>query len=215
MTGLSFRLGSRLLVALACAANLIAAEPPAIHVHNFAKVNDRIYRGGEPSLVGLQELGAMGIKIDVDLREPGEAADFERKQAEKLGMKYVAVPMNGFLAPTNAQIEKVLSLLIQDKSDPIFVHCRRGKDRTGTVIACYRIQHDGWGNAAALEEAKKFGMSFAERGMRSYILHFKPLSFSDISRLSPAAADRGQGASRSALTRLHSTIYWNSPMSSS
>ena len=31
---------------------------------------------------------------------------------------------------------------------PIFVHCRRGKDRTGTVIACYRIQHDGWANHA-------------------------------------------------------------------
>src|SRR5438270_1356495 len=137
MTGLSFRVGLRLLVLFACAANLlVAAQPPAIHVHNFAKVNDRIYHGGEPSLVGLQELGAMGIKIDVDLRESGEAADFERKQAEKLGMKYVPVPMNGFAAPSNAQIEKVLSLLLQDKSDPIFVHCRRRKERTGTVIAC-------------------------------------------------------------------------------
>ncbi len=192
-TRVSFRIGPRLLVALVCgAASLLAAEPPAIHVHNFAKVTDRIYRGGEPELVGLQELGAMGIKIDVDLREAGEASDFERKQAEKLGMKYVAVPMNGFLAPSNEQMEKVLFLLMQEKSDPIFVHCRRGKDRTGTVIACYRIQHDGWSNAAALAEARKFGLSFAERGMRSYILHFKPLSSSDISRLSSSNAQAGK-----------------------
>jgi protein tyrosine/serine phosphatase len=66
-------------------------------------------------------------------------------------------------------------------SDPVFVHCRRGKDRTGTVIACYRIQHDGWTNIHALEEAKSHGMSFAERSMRAYILHFKP--FTDFSVL--------------------------------
>jgi protein tyrosine/serine phosphatase len=56
----------------------------------------------------------------------------------------------------------------------VFVHCRRGKDRTGTVIACYRIQHDGWDNRHALEEAKEHGMSSFERAMRAYILSFKP-----------------------------------------
>jgi hypothetical protein len=44
------------------------------------------------------------------------------------------------------------------------------------VIACYRIQHDGWGNDRALEEAKEYGMSFVERGMRSFILHFSSAS---------------------------------------
>jgi protein tyrosine/serine phosphatase len=159
-------------------------------VHNFGQVNKQIYRGGEPSLVGLQELGAMGVKIDLDLREPGGATDFERKEVEKLGMKFMNIPLSAFFAPTNAQMEKVLSLLMQDKSDPIFVHCLRGKDRTGTVIACYRIQHDGWSNGAALEEARKFGMSFTERGMRSYITHFRPLSTTEIFGVGGPVASR-------------------------
>ncbi len=186
-----FRSTLRALLAVTCAAGLLNAQSPAIHVHNFGQVNKQIYRGGEPSLVGLQELGAMGVKVDLDLREPGGATDFERKEAEKLGMKFINVPLSAFFAPTNAQIEKVLSLLMQEKSDPIFVHCLRGKDRTGTVIACYRIQHDGWSNAAALDEARKFGMSFTERAMRAYIAHFRPLSTTQIFGVGGPLASRG------------------------
>jgi protein tyrosine/serine phosphatase len=55
------------------------------------------------------------------------------------------------------------------------VHCWRGKDRTGTIIACYRIQHDGWSSRQALKEAEQRGLSHAEFGMRSFILKFSPL----------------------------------------
>ncbi len=116
----------------------------------------------------------MGVKIDIDLREAGEGTETEKRAAEKLGMKYVNIPIGAFSAPTKEQMEHVLSLLL-GSSDTVFVHCRRGKDRTGTVVACYRIQHDGWDNRRALDEAKQHGMSLAERAMRAYILHFAPL----------------------------------------
>ena len=165
-------------LAVLCVTSLaFAAENPAAHVRNFGEVNDHLFRGAEPSLVGLQELGAMGVKMVIDLRESGEGTDFERQQAEKLGMKYVNIPFAPFSAPTRAEMEHVLTLL-QDDSQHIFVHCRRGKDRTGTVIACYRIQHDHWDNRQALQEAKKYGISIAEPAMRSYILHFSPRTLS-------------------------------------
>jgi protein tyrosine/serine phosphatase len=91
-------------------------------------------------------------------------------------MKYLNVPFPPFSAPSKQEIDRVLSILLHDDSDTIFVHCRRGKDRTGTVIACYRVQHDGWDNQKALQEARQHGMSMMERGMQSYILNFRPAS---------------------------------------
>jgi len=56
----------------------------------------------------------------------------------------------------------------------VFIHCRRGADRSGTVLACYRISHDHWENQKALKEAKTYGLSTFERAMRSFIQHFQP-----------------------------------------
>jgi tyrosine-protein phosphatase SIW14 len=154
----------------------LADSLPAVDVGNFAQVNDHLYRGAAPSAVGLQELGAMGVKLVIDLRETGKQTGVEKAQAEKLGIRYVNVPLRPTSAPTQAEISHVLSLLSQNETARVFVHCRRGKDRTGTVIACYRIQHDGWTNKKAQTEANGYGMSRVERGMRSFIVHFTPLA---------------------------------------
>ncbi len=156
----------------------LAANPPAVRVANFSQVDEYVFRGAAPSEKGLEDLRALHISIDLDLREPGEAETAERAEAERLGMQYINIPMKPFSAPTNDQIRSALAVLLSASthSQRVFVHCRRGKDRTGTVIACYRIQHDGWTNRQALEEARKHGISVVERGMRSYILHFQPVS---------------------------------------
>jgi protein-tyrosine phosphatase len=57
---------------------------------------------------------------------------------------------------------------------PVFVHCLRGKDRTGTVVAVYRIARDGWTNRQALDEARKLGLSRWARSMSRYILRYTP-----------------------------------------
>ena len=165
-----------LAIWLCCASAMAGADLPVTHIRNFDRVNDHIYRSGEPSTVGLQELGALGIKRVIDLREKSGATAFEKETLEKLGIKYTNVPFAGFSAPTDQQVQSVLKLLTTNDPSPILVHCRRGKDRTGTVIACYRIQHDGWDNRRALAEAKEHGMSRLERSMQAYILHFTPVS---------------------------------------
>jgi protein-tyrosine phosphatase len=120
-------------------------------------------------------LRALGVKVIVDLRLSGQGCDAENLAVRNLGMKYVNVPLPALSAPSAAQIEKLLAILFHSDSEPVFVHCRRGKDRTGTVLACYRIQHDSWDNRRALEEAKSYGMSRLERSMQEYVLHFKAL----------------------------------------
>jgi protein tyrosine/serine phosphatase len=156
-------------------ALVYAGDITALHVRNFGEINSHLYRGAAPSPAALEELRALGVKVIVDLRLPGEGPEAESLKVRSLGMKYVNVPLAAWSPPTRAQIEQVLLLLYSSDSEPVFIHCRRGKDRTGTVLACYRIQHDNWDNRRALEEAKSYGMSRLERSMQDYVLHFTAL----------------------------------------
>ncbi len=153
-------------------ALLYGADTPA--VGNFHQVDDHLFRGAEPSEGGLESLAKLGIKTIVDL-EPGKTRSRkEQNRAEALGMRYVNVPMSGLVAPSSDQIAKALAALQSSTEGPVFVHCRRGKDRTGTVVACYRIAQDHWPNQKALAEARSLGMSSVERGMKRYILSYQP-----------------------------------------
>jgi tyrosine-protein phosphatase SIW14 len=152
-----------------------AADVQPLGVPNFHQVNERIYRGGQPSNTGFQSLAKLGIKTVIDLRPASEhSTSSEEQTVEATGMKYINVPMSGLAAPPNQDVSKVLALLDAGSQGPVFVHCKRGADRTGTVIACYRIEHDRWENEKALEEARSLGMRWIEIGMKHYIMNFKP-----------------------------------------
>jgi tyrosine-protein phosphatase SIW14 len=114
------------------------------------------------------------VKVVIDLRDGGSRSVEEQKKVEAAGMRYVSIPFAGMAAPSAANVAKVLALFNDASTGPVFVHCRRGADRTGTVVACYRISHDGWNNQNALLEAKKFGMSWTEIAMQHYVLKFHP-----------------------------------------
>jgi tyrosine-protein phosphatase SIW14 len=142
-------------------------------VHNFHQLNDHLYRGAQPSDLGFGQLAKLGVKTIIDLREAGDRSASEQKTVEAAGMHYLSFPMAGYSVPSADVMTKLLALFEDAKSGPVFVHCRRGADRTGTVLAVYRMVHDHWENAKALAEAKALGMSWTERAMQSYITHYK------------------------------------------
>ena len=152
----------------------VAAARDWSDLPNFHSVNPRLFRGGQPTPAGFHKLAKMGIKTVVDLREPGQRSAAEKKIVEAAGMRYVSVPMRGFHTPTEDQIAAVLRVFNDSSATPVFVHCRRGADRTGTVVACYRISHDGWENRRALNEARSLGMNWLERSLQHYVLAYKP-----------------------------------------
>jgi len=158
--------------ALFLAASAYAQQAPA-GVANFHVVNDHVYRGGQPSDAGFQALAKMGVKTILDLREPDGRSQAEKKMVEAAGMKYVNIPFYGISTPPPAQVANALSILNNKDNGAVFVHCRRGSDRTGTVIAAYRVGHDGWTNAKALDEAKGYGMTFLAVGMHHFIRDYR------------------------------------------
>jgi protein tyrosine phosphatase (PTP) superfamily phosphohydrolase (DUF442 family) len=142
-------------------------------VPNFHQVTDRIFRGGQPDSRAWPELAKLGVKTVIDLRRPGEhSTTAESIAVSTAGMRYVNVPMDGFATPTSTQIAYPLALL--DDDEPVFVHCKLGCDRTGTVIAAYRISRQGWENQKALTEARQKGLHWWENGMRRFIAAYHP-----------------------------------------
>jgi uncharacterized protein (TIGR01244 family) len=142
---------------------------------NFQKVDEHVYRGAQPTDNGFQELAQLGIKTVVDLRDIGEHSQAdEQKVVTDLGMRYVSIPMHGMSTPKDDQVAAVEALLNDASSGPVFVHCKRGADRTGMAIAVYRMSHDSWDNKKALAEAKSNGMSFFERAIQHYVMDYKP-----------------------------------------
>ena len=143
-------------------------------VGNFHQVDQNVYRGGQPTDEGFQNLAKLGIKTIIDLRHGSEHADAERKAAESAGLHYINVPMEGLDPPTDQQISKLITVLESADQAPVFVHCREGKDRTGAVVASYRIAHDHWTNEKALEEAKACGLHSTQHPRTNFILNFVP-----------------------------------------
>jgi protein tyrosine/serine phosphatase len=137
------------------------------------RVDDNVYRGKQPKKEDIPKLAAMGVKTVLDLRERFERKQWERGAVEAAGMQYVRIGLPGTLEPTSREIDKILALLEDPTRGPVFIHCRRGADRTGLVIACYRIAHDHWTNAEALKEAREQGLSPFEILMRRYIEHYR------------------------------------------
>jgi tyrosine-protein phosphatase SIW14 len=163
----------------------VASSGPS-GVGNFEKVDDHVYRGAQPTEMGFQNLAKLGIQTVVDLQEGGARSLAEEKIVEAAGMRYLSVPMKGLEAPSNESVAKVLAVLEDAVTGPVFVHCHRGADRTGGVIACYRIEHDHWKNDRALAEAKSMGMSWFEKAIQHYVETYRP---KPINPGAPAALD--------------------------
>jgi protein tyrosine/serine phosphatase len=125
---------------------------------NLFKVSDDLYRGAQPTEKGMEELKKMGIKTIINLRS------FHSDKDEMKGIPGL-VNEHIFMKAWHAEEEDIVKFLkiVTDKSrGPFFVHCQHGSDRTGTMIAAYRIVVCGWTKQEALDEMTKGGFGFHE-----------------------------------------------------
>ena len=89
------------------AAKTSAATKPKEDLPNFHEVHPFLYRGGEPTEKGLEELKQMGVSTLIDLRAPSERKSDEPAQAKKLGLKYINLVMDSH-APTEQQVDTMM-----------------------------------------------------------------------------------------------------------
>jgi len=104
-----------------------------------------LYRSGQ--LTGGQLTEAVmryGIRTVVNFQLPGKEMDAERLLAQRLGVGFLNLPMPGDGFGEEAQFRKVLELIDDPERRPVLVHCARGTCRTGSAVALYRFERDGW-----------------------------------------------------------------------
>jgi tyrosine-protein phosphatase SIW14 len=154
------------------AVGVPAEKLKIVGVSNAGKISTALFRGAQPSAQGLAELKKLGVTTIVDLRGNRGEVDWERRQAESLGMRFVNIPILGWSSPADTQVAQFLRLF-DNTNQKIFVHCRFGEDRTGVMVAAYRIALQKWNADQALQEMNSFGFHYhLYRGMRSYVRKF-------------------------------------------
>ncbi|SRR5260221_9095568 len=128
-------------------------------IPDFGEVAPTLYRGGQPKKHGFETLAKMGIQIVVDLRGDRKS---EREEVTRLGMQYV--PMHWQCSfPKDRIFADFITLIRANPGKKIFVHCRVGDDRTGMMVAAYRMTEEEWSAERAKKEMVNFGFSFVHR----------------------------------------------------
>jgi protein tyrosine/serine phosphatase len=145
---------------------------PSKDLPNLYKVGTGIYRGGQPTEAGIIQLKALGIRTVINLRDDDDRAKKEGDWARSAGLNFINIPLSNLLGPKDAKIDRILEQMTLSENQPVFIHCKRGSDRTGTAIAIYRISREGWSGDRANAEAKKFGFGWWQFWMKDYIDDF-------------------------------------------
>ncbi|MGH9781388.1 MAG: fused DSP-PTPase phosphatase/NAD kinase-like protein [Candidatus Acidiferrales bacterium] len=143
------------------------------NLSGFAQITPTPYRGAQASHDGFRKLAAMGVKIVIDLRGDRKS---ERKFVNSLGMTYI--PMGWECSfPEDKTFAEFLTLIRDNPGKRIFVHCCVGDDRTGIMIAAFRMADQGWSADEAEKGMEGFGFDFLHRRvicprLLSYEKHF-------------------------------------------
>jgi protein tyrosine/serine phosphatase len=194
-TRFNLRLGHLVSVAIVAAGFQTACSETGRAVESIegfrTVAQGEVYAGARPDPVGLRWLDSLGVKTILSLergvwRETSGEVDREWKAARKLGLRFVHLPLHPTDAPTMRELDWAVAILEDPWTHPIFVHGDQGSDRTGMVIAAYRIKVQGWSPGRAYRE-------MTEHGFRQ-IIHFgwkdRLFSYAEVVRGSTVWRDR-------------------------
>jgi len=150
-----------------------SAEAP-IGIERWAEVDSGLARGSRPNEYGVAALAGRGYRTVVSLREDHD----ERARVTAAGMRYVEIPMKigplGAPVPTAEQARAFLDAVTDPAGRPAFVHCHHGRDRTGVMVALYRVEVSGWSAEQAVREAEDRGLRPQYKAYRRWIREHAP-----------------------------------------
>ncbi len=146
------------LMLLLCGLSLIgcAAMPWQTSSDVPELVVDGIYRGPRPNF---DEMKKISIGTIISLEDNAEVVNVEKAIAYKMNIAFMNCPLSETTPPTPDALRNVVREIDKHRKGRVYVHCRRGIDRTGYGIASFRILNEGWTFDRAYEEVLAHGHS--------------------------------------------------------
>lgn len=142
-------------------------------VHKAGRIEGWLYRGSQPDEAGYASLSKHGIKTVLSLRGDRD----NRELLKQNGLKGIQIAMSPDKPPTASQQRQFLKLLADTSLHPIFIHCARGRDRTGVMIGSYRVLMQRWTPEEAIKEMRLFGHTKRDYpALERYIRKLKPFT---------------------------------------
>ncbi len=139
-------------MALVFALVLAAFLKDFVYEKNFsAVVPGKLYRSGQPRESQLvQWIEKYRLKSIINLRN--SLNTHEEELAHTHGVKLYNIPFSARTGLSDTRWQKLREIMSDEENLPLLVHCRSGADRTGLVVAMYRIEVQGWPMEKALRE---------------------------------------------------------------
>ena len=162
---------------------------PQVKIKNFGQMDTNYYRGGQPKENEYQSLKELGVTTVIDLRNDPEA--YEKPTAERLGMKYINIPMDDAEYPSEATIATFLKEINNPENGVMYVHCKGGKHRAGVTGAVYRMTKYGWNYDQTFAEMERFNFdtSYGRKVMKTFVQEYAAKM--EQSKASTTAAGQG------------------------
>jgi protein tyrosine phosphatase (PTP) superfamily phosphohydrolase (DUF442 family) len=190
------KLAAPVLVLFLCAGTVLAAGPAerpsewavavsGTSVSNLYRIEDDFYRGAQPTADGFKELARLGVKTVIDLAGGGGDTPFVTDDSLKL----VHLPLRAW-GLNDARVLEALRVMSDPANRPIMIHCQHGADRTGALVALYRVVVQGWTKEKAVEEMNRGGYHHSSlfRNLDRYVMR------ADVEALRKALGVRGPSA---------------------
>ena len=85
--------------------------------------------------------------------------DGDAQWVEPTGVRYEQIPMRAWKVK-DKDVKQFLDLVRNPNNQPVLVHCKHGADRTGVMVAVYRVVEQGWSKGDAIAEMTHGGFGY-------------------------------------------------------
>lgn len=123
-------------------------------LENWYQIDEKVFRSSQPDKDDMPLLQQLSIADVLNLRSIH--TDDDEAEGAPLRLHHIRTSAREI---SQNEIIQALKIITTAKGK-ILVHCWHGSDRTGAVIASYRIVVQGWSKAEAIDEMVNGGYGF-------------------------------------------------------